>query len=440
MTKLLAISVLSAIAASAATPFQVGAARVSILPREAIWLGGYAARTHPSTGVAGGLWAKALAIQDAHGGRVVIVTMDLLRVPVADIASEVKRRYGLERSQLLLNCSHDHSAPYLWEGDPFTALSPEEYEKCHRYTERLNADLIELVGAALRDLAPAAIFHGTGEAGFAANRRLLTPTGYQIDYNPGGPTDHRVPVLKIVAADGKLRAVLFGYGCHNTTIGPASYAVSGDYAGFAQSELERAHPGATALFLQLCAGDQDPHPRGGVDVAERHGRELASAVEHAMDGKLESLRGPIRTAFQTVELAFAPHTRETFEKRLDDPNRAMVRNARAMLKEYDEGHPIRTLSYPVQAVRIGPDLALVALGGEPVVDYALRARREFPNAIVAGYSNKVKGYIPSKRVLAEGGYEGGESMIYYGLPGPFTPAVEDTIFGAIASTLRKAGK
>ena len=127
MTKLLAISVLSAIAASAATPFQVGAARVSILPREAIWLGGYAARTHPSTGVAGGLWAKALAIQDAHGGRVVIVTMDLLRVPVADIASEVKRRYGLERSQLLLNCSHDHSAPYLWEGDPFTALSPEEF-------------------------------------------------------------------------------------------------------------------------------------------------------------------------------------------------------------------------------------------------------------------------------------------------------------------------
>jgi neutral ceramidase len=438
MTKLLALSLLLASPAVAAAPFQVGTARVCISPREPIWLAGYAARTHPSTGVAADLWAKALAIQDARGGKVVIVTMDLLRVPVADIATEVQRRYGLQRSQLLLNCAHNHSGPVLWEGDPFTALAPEEYEKSRRYTEHLTADLIELVGAALRNLAPASILHGTGEVDFAANRRLRTPSGYQIAYNPDGPTDRRVPVLKIAGADGKLRAVLFGYACHNTTVGPATYEVSGDYAGFAQAELERAHPGATALFLMLCAGDQDPYPRGGLDMAQRHGRELASAVERVMDGRLESLRGPLGTAFHVVDLALAPHTRETFEKRLNDPSGAVVRNARAMLKDYDEGHPIRTLSYPVQAVSFGRDLSLVALGGEPVVDYALRARSELPNAIVAGYSNSVKGYIPSKRVLAEGGYEGGDSMIYYGLPGPFTPAVEDTIFGAIKNVLREA--
>jgi hypothetical protein len=438
MTRFLALSLLLACAAAAATPFQAGAARLCISPREPMWLGGYAARTHPSTGVAADLWAKALAIQDARGGKVVIVTMDLLRVPVADIAAEVRRRYGLERSQLLLNCAHNHSAPVLWEGDPFTALAPEEYEKSRRYTEHLTAGLVELVGAALRNLAPASILHGTGEADFAANRRLRTPSGYQIAYNPDGPTDHRVPVLKIAGADGTLRAVLFGYACHNTTVGPATYEVSGDYAGFAQAELERAHPGATALFLMLCAGDQDPYPRGGLDMARRHGIELASAVERVLDGRLQSLRGPVRTAFQTAELAFAPHSRETFEKRLNDPGAAVVRNARAMLKDYDEGHPIRALSYPVQAVRIAPDFALVALGGEPVVDYALRARRDLPNVIVAGYSNSVKGYIPSKRVLAEGGYEGGESMIYYGLPGPFTTAVEDTIFGAMKNVLRAA--
>ena len=436
MTRLLTLCLLLVSTAAAAVPFQVGAARVCISPHESIWLAGYAARTRPSTGVAHDIWAKAAAIQDAHGGRVVIVTMDLLRVPVVDLAKEVKRRYGIERSQLLLNCSHNHSAPTLWEGDAFTALSPDEYGKCRRYTEHLTADLIELVGAALHNLAPASILHGTGEAGFAANRRLLTPKGYDIAYNPDGPTDRRVPVLKMTGPDGKLLAVLFGYGCHNTTLGPANYQVNGDYAGYAQEDLENAHPGATALYLQLCAGDQDPHPRGGIEAAQRNGRELASAVEHVMEGKLESLRGPIRTAFHTVDLAFAPHTRETFEKRLDDPNRAVVRNARAMLKEYDEGHPIRALSYPVQAVRFGRGLALVAIGGEPVVDYALRARRELPNVIVAGYSNTVKGYIPSRRVLAEGGYEGGDSMIYYGLPGPFTSTVEDTIFGAMKNVLR----
>jgi hypothetical protein len=438
MKKFLAFSLLLAGTAAAAEPFLVGSARVCITPREPMWMAGYAARTHASTGVAGDLWAKALAIQDAHGGRAVIVTMDLLRVPDTDVAQEVKRRYGLERSQLLLNCAHNHSGPTLWSGDAFTALAPEEVEKSRRYTEHLTADLVELVGTALRNLKPASILHGTGEANFGANRRVLTAKGYDIGYNPNGPTDHRVPVLKAVSGGGQVLAVLFGYGCHNTTLGAANYDISGDYAGYAQAELERAHPGATAMFLQLCAGDQDPHPRGGLDVAERNGKELASAVEVVLNGKLQGLRGPIHTAFQMVELALAPHTRETFEKQLNDPNRAMVRNARAMLKDYDEGHPMRTLSYPVQAVRIGSDLSLVALGGEPVVDYALRARRELPNVIVAGYSNKVKGYIPSKRVLAEGGYEGGDSAIYYGLPGPFTPAVEDTIFSAIKNVLHEA--
>ena len=439
MKKSVALGLLLA-GVAAAAPFQVGTARVCISPREPIWLAGYAARTHPSTGVAGDLWAKALAIRDAGGRPVVIVTMDLLRVPVTNVAQEVKQRYGLERSQLLLNCSHNHSGPALWEADAFTALAPEEVAKSRRYTEHVGADLTELVGAALRNMAPASLLHGTGEADFGANRRVLTSKGYDFGYNSAGPADRRVPVLKAVGQDGKLRAVLFGYACHNTTLTASSYDVSGDYAGFAQAELERAHPGATALFLQLCAGDQDPHPRGSLAIAERHGKELASAVEQVLNGKLQNLRGPVRTAFQTVDLAFAPHTRETFEKRLADPNPAVVRNARAMLKEYDEGHPIRSLSYPVQAVRIGSDLAVVALGGEPVVDYALRARRELPNVIVAGYSNRVKGYIPSKRVLSEGGYEGGDSMIYYGLPGPFTPDVEDTIFRAIQNVLREARK
>lgn len=143
---------------------------------------------------------------------------------------------------------------------------------------------------------------------------FLTKKGYDIGYNPNGPTDRRVPVLQATAPDRQLLAVLFGYGCHNTTVGPANYEISGDYVGFAQAELERAHPGATAMFLQLCAGDQDPHPRGGLDVAERNGKELASAVEQVLNGKLPILRGPIHTAFQTVELALAPQNPGDFRE------------------------------------------------------------------------------------------------------------------------------
>jgi hypothetical protein len=65
------------------------------------------------------------------------------------------------------------------------------------------------------------------------------------------------------------------------------------------------------------------------------------------------------------------------------------------------------------------------------VDYAIRARREFPDVILAGYSNRLVSYLPSRRILEEGGYEADESMLYYGLPTRYTPEVEDTLFGAI---------
>ncbi len=429
-------------AASAAAPFEAGVARADITPREPIRMGGYAARTRPSEGVAMPLWAKALALRDARGGRVVIVTLDLLRAPriLTDaVADEVKRRYGLERSQILFNCSHNHSGPVLWEDDPYPSLGAEDYAVCRRYMEGLTKEVTRLVGAALADLAPATLTVSEGSAGFAANRRVATSKGYEIGYNPSGPVDHRVPVLRVNGADGKLRAILFGYGCHNTAIGPESYLIGGDYAGAAQQLLERAHPGATALFLQLAAGDQDPYPRGAAEWAGRHGASLAAAVEQALGSERRTpLGGPLKTAYREVPLALAPHTRELFEQRLSDPMPARVRNARTMLKAYDEGRPMVSLSYPVQAVRLGAGFAIVAIGGEPVVDYALRARRELPVVVLAGYSNSVRGYVPSARVLAEGGYEAGDSALYYGLPGPFAAGVEDTIFTAIRDVLNAA--
>ena len=104
-----------------------------------------------------------------------------------------------------------------------------------------------------------------------------------------------------------------------------------------------------------------------------------------------------------------------------------------MLAAYDAGQPVRQTPYPVQAVRFGRDLTLLALGGEPVVDYALRLKRELPgeNLIVAGYCHDVMCYIPSRRVLLEGGYEAVDNTIYYGQPGPFAETIEDAILTAV---------
>ncbi len=76
-----------------------------------------------------------------------------------------------------------------------------------------------------------------------------------------------------------------------------------------------------------------------------------------------------------------------------------------------------------------------------VVDYVLRAKKEFTKGklVVAGYSNDVMCYIPSSRILREGGYEGETSMIYYGMPGKFADDVEDRVFSAIRTVMKRVG-
>lgn len=127
-------------------------------------------------------------------------------------------------------------------------------------------------------------------------------------------------------------------------------------------------------------------------------------------------------------------TREDLERRRGEGDVYNQRLTEVLLRRIAARGPLQT-SYPcsIQAIRFGDDLSLIALPGEPVIDYALRLRKEFPEQQiwVAGYCNEVFAYIPCERVLAEGGYEGGGAMKYFGWHGPFQPGVEDPVVGLV---------
>ena len=75
-----------------------------------------------------------------------------------------------------------------------------------------------------------------------------------------------------------------------------------------------------------------------------------------------------------------------------------------------------------------------------VVDYALRLKRELgPRTWAMGYANDVMAYIPSKRVLLEGGYEGGGAMVYYGLPTVWSAEVEEKIMAGLLRQVHAKG-
>lgn len=442
---LLALSLLCG-PAWAAQRMKAGVARIDITPEGPIWMSGYAARNRPSEGVLMPLWAKALALEDHRGRRAVIVTTDLIGLPMEltdAVAARAMETYRLERASLVFNASHTHTGPVV-RGNLSVMESQQSphREALAAYRQALAQKLFDVIGAALADLAPAEVAIGYGEAHFGVNRRQFTEKGVIIGVNPAGPRDPRVPVVRVSSPAGKVRAILFGYACHNTTLTAEFYQLSGDYAGYAQAELEKEFPGAVALFVQLCGGDQNPHPRSRLEYAEQHGRALAAEAARVARGPMQPVAGRIQAAYQLAALPFAPHTRDQFEQELKDPNVFRQRRAALMLKLYDERREPRQLRYPVQAVRVENGFTLIALGGEVVVDYALWAYRTWPRErlIVAGYSNDVPCYVPSARVLREGGYEAVDSMIYYGQPGPFTEEVEARVQEAVRQVMKRVGR
>ena len=416
LSLLLTAGLLAAEKKSVAAPppllWQAAAVSVVITPTKNLWMAGYAGRKKPAEGKVQDLFAKALALQDEKGQRLVIVTMDLIGVPQGvrhRVAGRVERELGLPPQFLLLNASHTHSGPSL-RGPAVTAkdLENERIRGAHEYTQELEKKLVHVIGEALGKLAPARLTWNRARSGFAMNRRLPTPKGYTNSPNPEGPVDHEVPVLRVEGAGGELRAMMFGYACHNTCLGFYNYC--GDYAGYAQEYLQANRTNFTALFLMGCAGDQNPYPRGtgivpglaDLDLAKQHGRTLANAAEMANITPKRDVRGPLRAAYEEVSL------------------------------DYAKERPAH--SYPVQVIKFGGDLTLVALGSETVVDYSLRLKRELAGDAavwIAGYSNDYTGYIPSLRVLREGGYEAAEG---------WTETVEDRVIGKVHELNRRLGK
>ena len=428
-----------------AAEFRAGVARVRITPELPAWLAGYAARTKPAEAVAQDLWAKALALDDGRGERIVIVTADLLgftREISDDVGQRVQKKYALERRQVLFNASHTHSGPLIWPRLTVSASSGDEVERQTRaYANTLTAKLEGLIGEALGALQPATAEFATGKAGFAANRRIEGLKRSRPGETFPAPVDHSVPVLRVSARDGRVLAILFGYACHNTTLTGQFYEVSGDYAGHAQAALERQYPGSTALFMALCGADQNPNPRSRSELAQQHGEALAAGVSQALSGKLRRADGRIRSVYESIDLPFQIHSRDVYQAEAKSPDPFRARRGRFMLEAIDAGKPVRSTPYPVQAFRIGDGPAWVALGGEVVVDYQLGLKREYgaENVVVAGYSNVVMGYIPTRRIQREGGYEAGDSMVYFVQPGWFTEEVEELVFASARRALSGIG-
>ncbi len=416
----------------------VGVAKVDVTPSEPVVLAGYGGRSTPFEQLDTRLWARACVIGTEKP--IALLVLDNCGIPqnVTDLVAEEIGKHGISKERLLLAATHTHNAPALvgyapivWAGRTTAAQDAASL----KYTQFVVEKIVRAITDALRDREPTFLEWGRGRVTFGGNRRVIQEAGWRgFGLQPDGPVDHSLPVLAGRSTQGKLRFVWANYACHCTTVGSRN-AIGGDWAGYANMEMEALFHGAISLMSIGCGADIGPQPTGSLLLAREHGKTIAGEVTRVLAGKTTQLNMNPTVVSKNIRLPLAePPPQEVWEHRAKHSSGFERQLAKLILKRIREhGEVPSTVDYPISICTFGNDLLIVFLGGEVVVDYALKLSSvlDWDRLWVTAWTNAMPGYIPSKRILAEGGYEADFSQVYYGQPARYSEQVERVLLDAI---------
>ena len=423
--------------AEPSTQVYAGAAEIDITPDYPVRLNGFGGRRTESEGVRQRIFARALVIGQLNNWHVLLAIDNLTAIHRTMAIGMDDGKYLVPDwvNSLNVTASHTHTAPMLHGMCPtiFGLPIPNEHEKnIERYTAELAKKVGYVIGAAVNARKPATVEYALGSVPFAANRRTK-----------GGPVDHDLPLLAVKSAkDGKLIALWTSYACHAVTL--RDNKISGDWPGYAAEQVQRRHPGSICLLSIGCGADSNPSTTvvgAQEDAARDQGAQVADEVDRLLKTPMRPITASltVKEANITLPLAKLP-TKEEWEERAKRRD-AIGFHARYMLEKLAKGETLTTeIKYPICTWTFGDQLAMVFLPGEVVVDYSHRLKDELDRSRlwINAYSNDSPGYVPSERILKEGGYEGGGAMTYYGIPGPYAPGLENKIVATVEGLLGPA--
>jgi hypothetical protein len=396
--------------------------RVDITPPLGLSHGAWAARTGRAEGVHDPLIAQALVVDDGQGGQAALVATDLPllgRGLTAAVRARVAQLTGIEARGVLINASHNHSAPALSLGGGISAMKePVGFE---RYAALLEDDLAGVVYAAWRARRPVRVGSASGRVtGVSTNRVRHTE-----------PIDDSVQVIRFDGDDGQLLASVVSFACHGTSLGGHTLLWNADFPGPLRDTVVRAWPRTECLFVQGCAGDIAPWDFWmGNYNARPMSYENRDALGEALGAETVRVLAEIHTTADARVAAISrmlplkrrqlnwddheidlierslkntpdPPYPQVWESQVHTTNSAQLfpllyqRGAVAMYRDMRTRRDV-PLQAEVQAIAIG-ESAIVANPFELFNGPGLQIRRASPFSgatLVLGYSNDYLGYLP----------------------------------------------
>jgi hypothetical protein len=372
-----------------AADLKAGAAKVSITPTadEFPYTIG---REKSFVGVHDEVFARALVL-DSGATRVALVSLEVESVPDAKVlVSQLARAAGVAESNLIVTATHTHESLTVFiHGANLTPIQQEEIE-------HIRKGAIAAVTEAVARLQPARVAFARGEAYVNINNG--EQAGLKNWYDPKGPSDKTLDVVRLESVRGEALALLVDYGTHAETMyrsvsKDGGYEVSGDIPGAVSRMLEANPAGApVALFLAAAEADQlsmlkslqpavgkmpeADEGSAGWGIVDELSRRLTAAVLDATD---EMKPGASNITLQaTAGSVTCPGGRT----RLDN---------KTGLVSATDGPPV---TIPVQTIKMG-DVAIAAVAGDlgSEIGREIRTASPVPDTVVVTMLAGSVGYI-----------------------------------------------
>ncbi len=444
---MVAVCDVAAAEASARSAWQVGYAEADITPKPMqIQMAGFG-RERYARGAIAPLIMQVTALRDAKGTTALIITADVVgfdRVMVEVIKRQIQAKHGLGPEAIMLAPSHTHWGPAIRLKSHYSCGAPNVW-----YMAKLEDKIYAAVDRALKELSPATIDYGHIDfREIACSRRLYKDGKVLWKPNPEGSFDGHTPILRISRQGSPKQIVFVGHASHPTSSGVIE-KWSPDFPGAMRAAIEATLPNTKAAFLQGCGGDakifhKDPKTgkltfAADPKLSQQAGEKLArAALKHLDGGAMTPVPGPLRCVLATGQLSYGERwsLAEVENAAYTGSRRNWATwNARQFLTNPDTRESYR---YDVMAWRFGDKLTVIGMEGEVCSPWGPIARGMVatPEAMLVGYVNNVTSYIPTARMMREGGYEASRSHRFF-KPGLFTEKIEDEVKAIVRKALDK---